>query len=434
MAATVFGNESADIEARFRLAHQIARERNDRALVERIERAARDPSQLAAIEREVGIDPGGWAMNGQRIFHPTPVMLAKMKPLDEKLDAAMRAGQPEQIRNVLSELRTVMGDQAGVPDARRKGERATPQPITEAEAVKLFLHVLPSKLPTSGQMLRVYAGLVRACCEIRPAVERQQPSVLKRFDKLVADACKIMTNLQQPEGHFPFPDLRGKNIRFGDMTEHLLQSGKGEVRDGWLLTPDPGGGSQFDNGECGNALLLAGKTFQNDAWTKSSLRAADWALAQPCVANFNYNAFSVSLLAAAYCATREPRYLDGALKKFRIGVAPGQVENGRWIDPHNARIVYHLIIVRALNDLHAVAGDEVEPVRAKAVAAVVDEFTAMGVTDKSFALRELSRYATTQTTVKPRLCETISLTAAVVRARANPALTELAALATINAK
>jgi len=411
-AVAIVGNESDDIQARFRLAHQLARERNDRALVSRIERAKGDASQLAAIEREVGIDPGGWAMNGQPIFHPTPAMLAKMKPLGEKLDAAMRAGDPEQTRNILSELRTVMGNQVGVPDVRRKGERATPRPITKDEVVKLFLRALPSKLPTSGQMLRVYAGLVRACCE------------MKQGDPLVVEACKFMTDHQQPDGHFPFPDLRGKNIRFGDMTEKVLQSGKGEVRDGWLITLDPGGGTQFDTGECGSALLLAGKTFQNDAWTKAGLRAADWALAQPCVGNFNYNAFSVGLLADAYRVTREQKYLDGALKKFRIGVAPGQVENGRWIDPHNARTVYHLIILRALNDLYPLAADEVGPVRTKAVNVIVEEFAAMGVTTQG-ALRELSRCN------EPRLRETIELVSAVVYSRWNRNLTELAALASL---
>ena len=134
------------------------------------------------------------------------------------------------------------------------------------------------------------------------------------------------------------------------------------------------------------------------------------------------------MLADAYRATREQKYLDGALHKFRIGVAPGQVENGRWIDFHNARTVYHLIILRAMNDLYAVAPEEVEPFRAKAVAAIMDEFSAMGVTDKSFALRELSRYAASQKTDEPRLRGTIALTAAVVCGRSNPALTELAAL------
>ena len=64
--------------------------------------------------------------------------------------------------------------------------------------------------------------------------------------------------MQQEAGFFPFPDLRGKNIRFGDMITRQLDAGAVEVKDGWLITADPEGGSQFDTGLCGAALLKAG--------------------------------------------------------------------------------------------------------------------------------------------------------------------------------
>ena len=58
-----------DAEARLRMARQIARERNDRELVLRVEKLAREfkaglwadaEEQLREAEKEVGIDPGGW--------------------------------------------------------------------------------------------------------------------------------------------------------------------------------------------------------------------------------------------------------------------------------------------------------------------------------------------------------------------------------------
>ncbi|MFM9082136.1 MAG: hypothetical protein ACKOTE_18800, partial [Opitutaceae bacterium] len=69
----------------------------------------------------------------------------------------------------------------------------------------------------------------------------------------------------------------------------------------------------------------------------------------------HYNSFSVRLLARAYAATGDPRYLDAAVSKARLGMIPGQVADGaragRWVDPHNARPAYHYIMMAALAQL-----------------------------------------------------------------------------------
>jgi hypothetical protein len=247
-------------------------------------------------------------------------------------------------------------------------------------------------------MLRLYADVLNGTTIIRPFVEKHLPDALSDLDKLTNGVAMILTTLQQPEGHFPFPDLRGKNIRFGDMTNRQLSAGKIEVKDGWIITADPDGGSQFDTGVCGTALLVAGQLHGREEWKRAGLHAAEWALSQKCCANFNYNAFSVSLLAHAFRVSGAPKYLDGAMKKFRIGVAPGQAPNGRWIDAHNARTVYHLIILRALGDLGTVLATdhrseraEVDAVAKPAVKALLDEFDAMGQTVE--ALPELQMLA-----------------------------------------
>jgi hypothetical protein len=194
---------------------------------------------------------------------------------------------------------------------------------------------------------------------MHPHVAQHAPQRLGDLDKLLRGTAGVLLKLQQPQGHFPFPDLRGKNIRFGDMTEKQLQNGSIKIEDGWIITPDPDGGSQFDTGVCGVALLRAGELLKDETYLAAGRRAAEWAAKQTCCANFNYNAFSVSLLA---CAGMK----EAALLKLRVGVAPGQAKNGRWIDPHNARTVYHVIILRdefdamgitveALPELHALA-------------------------------------------------------------------------------
>ena len=65
-------------------------------------------------------------------------------------------------------------------------------------------------------------------------------------------------------------------------------------------------------------------------------------------------------------------------------MAPGQAPNGRWLGSHNARTVYHVIIIRALGDLAmALPADkraEVASAAGPAVRAMLDEFDAMGIT------------------------------------------------------
>lgn len=441
------GADLADLEGRLKVAHQLARELNDRDLVARIEKTGKElrrpetdkatalDLQVRELETLVGIDPGGWSMSGLKIFRPTPQIQQVLKPLGTKLSSAMEQADASSVKATIAEISRVMGDQAGTPDARHKGERARKIIVTEAENAAIFLRALESDgknirqiragQPLPGQMLRTYASLARAICDIRPAVQKHAPDRLAELDAVLKGACRIMLDLQQPEGYFPFPDLRGKNIRFGEMTEHLLEQGAVKIKDGWIVSVDPSGGSQFDTGECGLALLQAGKSQGNADWTKAGLKAAAWAMEQKCVANFNYNAFSVSLLAQAYVMTKEEKYWQAAWHKWSLGVAPGQTANGRWIDPHNARTVYHLIVVRAMNDLLAampptfntVDVSALRQATSRAIQVVTDEFARLGVTNTSFALRELIRYRDLHPAHDPSLLTAIEQSAAVVYAR-----------------
>jgi len=405
-AASVFALTPDEVEARLRMALQIAREHNDRSLVAQVEKLGRDfkgelptdaEARLREVESAVGIDPGGWSMAGQPLFHGTAEMKVRQPELSAQLAAAMGSDDAEKVRVVTQQMLKVLGDQAGVPDGRRAGVKAEPCTLSEAAATKLFLDALKAEgrrvrqlsegKPLPDQMLRLYADILSGVTWVRPFAEKHQPEALGDLDRLMNGLATLLLNVQQPAGHFPFPDLRGKNIRFGDMITRQVNAGAVEVKDGWLITADPDGGSQFDTGVCGTALLKAGMLRGDEVWKKAGLRAADWALGQKCCANFNYNAFSVSLLAQAFRATGDFKYLEGALKKFQVGVAPGQAPNGRWMDAHNARTVYHLIILRGLGDLGLALPPERKEERAEldavmkpAIQALLDEFEAMGMT------------------------------------------------------
>jgi hypothetical protein len=129
------------------------------------------------------------------------------------------------------------------------------------------------------------------------------------------------------------------------------------VRRGWVFEDHGDGGLQFDNGECGVALLELYERTREKRYLDSALRAADWALARPLCTNWNYNSFSVHLLAKAHAVTHDAKYLEAARSKAILGVIPGQLPDGpyagRWMDPHNARPAYHYIMLGALAQLAA---------------------------------------------------------------------------------
>ena len=132
--------------------------------------------------------------------------------------------------------------------------------------------------------------------------------------------------------------------------------------------------------------------MKDETYLAAGRRAAGWAAKEKCCSNFNYNAFSVSLLARAGMK-------EAALEKFRVGVAPGQAKNGRWVDPHNARTVYHIIILRALADLGR--SPEVDAIAQPAIRALLDEFDAMGITVEALPeLQTLSKQYPDDTRLK----------------------------------
>ncbi len=211
---------------------------------------------------------------------------------------------------------------------------------------------------------------------------------------------------QAGSGGFPFPAARGTaDTRAMQAAARFLSRAEAEgtldrvVRNGWVWDLLGDGGLQFDNGECGVALFDLHELTHDPRHLASARQAADWALAQRLCPNWNYNSFSVSLLARAYAATRDARYLDGAVRKACIGVIPGQLTDGphagRWVDPHNARAVYHYIMLRALARLaaalpreHAARGGVIDALRL-GLRARNAEVIERGVMNKDKALEAL---------------------------------------------
>ncbi len=168
--------------------------------------------------------------------------------------------------------------------------------------------------------------------------------------KQAQDTAEFLLWTQTQAVRIAFPFLRPKTLRRTvpckwqpSFWRRAKSKGRWEqtVRNGWIFADHGDGGLQFDNSECGVAMFEYYEWTKEPKYLESAKRAASWALNQPLCVNWNYNAFSVELLAKAYAVTNEAKYLDAAVLKATHGVLPGQLTDGphagRWLDPHNTR-------------------------------------------------------------------------------------------------
>ena len=207
--------------------------------------------------------------------------------------------------------------------------------------------------------LRAVASVVEGCLAAK-AAGCESADVLLAEARSAAD---FLIKSQEEGGRdcFPFPGWRGKKGKLGMMAERFLSKAEaaGKVdavmKNGWIIDDLGGGDLYFDNGLGGTAVLAMYEETKEEKYLKSAKAAADWAMKQPCVPNWNYNSFSVHFLAQMYRVTKETTYLDAAKEKCRLGILPGQLTSGpnagRWADPHNAKLVYHFILLRGLASL-----------------------------------------------------------------------------------
>ena len=171
----------------------------------------------------------------------------------------------------------------------------------------------------------------------------------------------IWTQKEAGTGVYPFPlSESGSGAAFSAVTHFISEAKKQNklsevIHNGWLCNDLTDGGLQFDNAEVGKAMFDLYEVTHDAEILASAVKASDWALTHAIVTNWNYNAFSVGLLAKAYAITGNPAYLNEAKRKAILGVIPGQLKQGtntgRWVDQHNAKPAYHYIMLQALTEL-----------------------------------------------------------------------------------
>lgn len=289
--------------------------------------------------------------------------------------AAEPDAELEAVRQRVAEYAATLGDKAGIPE---EADQFIPIPrdgrwLTAAEARAAFLPAQPRlekarwwKIGLDparlDHPLREPAAVASGCVHAYLAGLDGAAKSLELARE--AGDFLLWAQAQAGTGVFPFPTATGVTSRpfltAKKIRERAEREGRAEgmVRHGWLVDDLGDGGLQFDNGEAGIAMFELYEATGEARYLDSACKAADWAITRPIVPNWNYNSFSVHLLARACEVTGEVRYLEAAKRKALLGVIPGQLTTGsragRWVDQHNAKPAYHYLMMRGLAALAGV--------------------------------------------------------------------------------
>ncbi|MBL8516693.1 MAG: hypothetical protein JNM76_06960 [Betaproteobacteria bacterium] len=281
-----------------------------------------------------------------------PIQLGRIKLAREKLATALWNANADAISAAETDLRKVLGPFAGVPETaeslNKKGKKASRPSVTDYRKLseRMFKLGSGSEKAKNNQMeLRDAAYLaigLLAMAEARlpdAAAYRTQAAV--ELDYLISK--------QAAEGYFPYPASPAAPEHLQRRAAKVAKDHPDKVKDGFLYVQADG--TQFDTGCAAYALAYGYQVLKDERFLNSARKAGDWALTFSLSPNWNYNSFSVWQLAKIGGVTGERRYVDGAIRIAKLGILPGQMESGRWSDQHNAKSVYHWIMVRGLVEL-----------------------------------------------------------------------------------
>lgn len=292
---------------------------------------------------------------------------AKLRPLYDEFLKAMRAGDDETLRTTRTAIIKGMGKYVGVSeDAPTYAQPIDPSP-PDLKKVEALWQASFQRL--QGRNGWEVAAAARAQGRPQPRLRisfRSARAYLQSYEagltskeeflKYARSGSDYIASQQVSNGAFGYPYFPNAKEGLVGQAARIVKEGEArglKMTEGdWVIEDLEDGGLQFDNGEAGLGLLHAYALTGEPKYLQSARRAGDWAAKRVLVSNFNYNGFSGELLARLYRVTGEQKYLESAITKMKYGVLPGQMENGRWFDQHNASLQYHSIMMAQLMELY----------------------------------------------------------------------------------
>jgi len=173
----------------------------------------------------------------------------------------------------------------------------------------------------------------------------------------------LLVQQEIASGGFGFPAWKDNSSNLGRIASRFLLEAEKKgltsqvLNNGWIIDDLGRGDLYFDNGLAGEALIALYRETKNSQYLEGAKSAAKWAASKPVVSNFNYNSFSIILLSEVYAETSDLFFLNEAISRAELGVFSGMIRQGEdaghWIDPHNERVVYRQVMLRAITSLIA---------------------------------------------------------------------------------
>ncbi len=306
-----------------------------------------------AADLPSGFDPARWPGRKESS--------AEYKALVNQLRTAEERHDIAAVTKAVEGIRRDLGDYAGVPEVKPEYGSPVERSVPDLKAVEAIIRRSFDSMKGSDAWERAAHAKPYGQPRLRETF-RTTVSDLRAFEAGIPNAAdyradaiiglNYLITQQTSSGVFGYPyDPEAKEGLKSQAAALVVEGTKHGIKmteGAWMIDDLDEGGLQFDNGEAGAALLYAYALTHDNKYLNSARRAADWAIGRRLVPNWNYNSYSGWLLARMYRVTGERKYLDAAIDKFEVGVLPGQMENGRWVDQHNARPQYHALMIRNL--------------------------------------------------------------------------------------
>jgi len=299
----------------------------------------------------------------------SPSQVQQLTILWPQLDSAMYYTQAKKIDSLCYLVKTTVGNQAGLPEITESTFALTTPTtwITLAQALNVSTLLINKDSLVYQQLWKTAQGrhpeksyaphslFLRFAAETALGllyIAKHETNLVNKtkYTAWATQALDTLVNMQLPSGAFPFPDLRTYNDPvFSPIIQSFLLScgsdSSNVLVNGWIIDDKGRGEFKFDAGVIANAMYQAYLLTGQAHYKQSCILAGQFLSAQRLNRNFNYNSFAALGCARAFQLNGDTLLRNKCLLNIRSGVFPGQTQNGRWLDGHNARSVYHNLML-----------------------------------------------------------------------------------------
>lgn len=289
------------------------------------------------------------------------------------LESALATRNLQQIDSLNAAAKIVIGTEAGQPEAIENYDTLwgsttwlpMPQAILLSRALIAAdsIYYAQTWRMCKGAMPPLYqphSAILRGGAEVcigllRIAVAETDPARRALYTQWASDGLDSLLTMQLPSGAFPFPDLRtyGDPVFTPIINNYLQSLGADSVNvlvNGWIIDDSGTGEFKFDAGVIGGVFAEAYMLTADTNYRNAAIRVATYLDTIGLNTNYNYNTFqSYGMILGAEVTGTTNDWNLSADTVLRYSVVPGQIPNGRWMDGHNARSVYHSIMIHNLS-------------------------------------------------------------------------------------